>query len=60
MSNLQEFHHTPDAPDIKSRSVVGVVIALVMAAVGIYVYDQVWRPVHPPSPILDTQLPSPR
>ena len=54
MSNLQEFHHAPDAPDIKSRTVVGIIIALVMVAFGVYVYEVVWSPVHPPSPILDT------
>jgi hypothetical protein len=58
MSNLQEFHHAPDAPDIKSRTVVGIIIALVMVAFGVYVYEVVWSPVHPPSPILDTQAPS--
>jgi hypothetical protein len=58
MSNLQEFHHAPDAPDVKSRTVVAIIIALVIAAFGVYVYDQVWSPVHPPSPILDTQAPS--
>ena len=58
MSNLQEFHHAPDAPDVKSRTVVAIIIALVTAGFGVYVYDQVWRPVHPPSPILDTQVPS--
>jgi hypothetical protein len=39
MSNLQEFHHAPDAPDVKSRTVVAIVIAVVMAAFGIYVYE---------------------
>ena len=58
MSNLQEFHHAPDAPDVKSRTVVAIIIALVTAAFGVYVYEQVWSPVHPPSPILDTQAPS--
>jgi hypothetical protein len=58
MSNLQEFHHAPDAPDIKSRTVVAVIIALVMAAFGVYVYEQVWNPVSPPSPLADSQLPS--
>ena len=58
MSNLQEFHHAPEAPDVKSRTVVAIIIALVIAAFGVYVYDQVWSPVHPPSPILDTQAPS--
>lgn len=54
MSNLQEFHHAPDAPDVKSRTVVAIIIALVTIAFGVYVYEQVWSPVHTPSPILDT------
>ena len=58
MSNLQEFHHAPEGPDVKSRTVVAIIIALVTVAFGVYVYDQVWSPVHPPSPILDTQAPS--
>ena len=58
MSNLQEFHHAPEAPDIKSRTVVGIVIALVMAAFGVYVYEQIWNPATPPSPVTDSQLPS--
>ena len=58
MSNLQEFHHVPDAPDVKSRTVVAIIIALVTLGFGVYVYDQVWNPVHPPSPILDTQPPA--
>jgi hypothetical protein len=51
MSNLHEFHHAPDAPDIKSRTVVGVIIALVMAAFGVYIYEQVWNPPPPPAPV---------
>jgi hypothetical protein len=58
MSNLQEFHHAPEAADVKSRTVVAIIIALVCVAFGVYVYDQVWSPVHPPSPILDTQVPA--
>ena len=58
MSNLQEFHHAPEAPDVKSRTVVAIIIALLTAGFGVYVYKQVWSPVHPPSPILDTQRPS--
>jgi hypothetical protein len=58
MSNLQEFHHAPDAPDIKSRTVVAIVIAVVMAAFGIYVYEKIWNPPAPPSPVSDTQLPA--
>jgi hypothetical protein len=58
MSNLQEFHHAPEAPDIKSRTVVGIVIVLVMAAFGVYVYEQIWNPTTIPSPLSDSQLPS--
>jgi hypothetical protein len=58
MSNLQEFHHAQEAPDIKSRTVVAVVIALVMAAFGVYVYEQIWNPAPPLSPVSDSQLPS--
>ena len=58
MSNLQEFHHAEEAPDIKSRTLVAVVVALVMAAFGVYVYEQIWNPPPPPSPVADTQLPA--
>ncbi|MEO8300792.1 MAG: hypothetical protein ABI608_03310 [Rhizomicrobium sp.] len=58
MSNLQEFHHVPDAPDVKSRTVVAVIIALLMAAFGVYVYEQIWNPLPPPSPVADSQLPA--
>ena len=58
MSNLQEFHHTQDAPDIKSRTVVSIVIAVVMAGFGLYVYEKIWNPPAPPSPVMDSQLPA--
>jgi hypothetical protein len=58
MSNLQEFHHAPEAADVKSRTVVAIIIALVTVAFGVYVYQEIWSPVHPPSPILDTQVPA--
>lgn len=48
MSNLQEFHHAPDAPDVKSRTVVAVIIALVCVAFGVYVYQEIWMPTSPP------------
>jgi hypothetical protein len=57
MSNLQEFHHAQEAPDIKSRTVVAIVIAVVMAAFGVYVYEQIWNPAPPPSPVTDSRLP---
>jgi len=58
MSNLQEFHHADDAPDVKSRTVVAIVIALVMAGFGLYVYEKIWSPPAPPSPVSDSQLPT--
>ena len=58
MSNLQEFHHFEEAPDIKSRTWVAIVIALVMAAFGVYIYEQLWNPAPPPSPVADSQLPA--
>jgi len=38
--------------------VVAIVIAVVMAAFGIYVYEKIWNPPAPPSPVMDTQLPA--
>ena len=58
MSNLQEFHHAPEAPDIKSRTVVAIIIALVMVAFGVYVYERIWSPSVPSSAVTDSQLPS--
>jgi hypothetical protein len=58
MSNLQEFHHAEEAPDVKSRTLVAIVIALVMAAFGVYIYEQIWNPAPPPSQVTDTQLPA--
>ena len=58
MSNLQEFHHAEDAPDIKSRTVVAVVIALVMAGFAFYVYESgMWNP-QPHQAVEDSQLPA--
>ena len=59
MSNLQEFHHVEEAPDVMSRTVVAIVIAVLMAGVGLYVYEKIWNPPAPPSPVTDSQLPSP-
>jgi hypothetical protein len=58
MSNLQEFHHTEEAPDVKSRTVVAIIIAVVMAGFGLYVYEKIWNPPAPPSPVMDSQLPA--
>ena len=58
MSNLSEFHHGEDTPDKKSRTVVAIVIALVMAGFGIYVYESgMWNP-QPTTPVQDSQLPA--
>jgi len=58
MSNLQEFHHAEEAPDIKSRTVVAVFIAVLMAGLGVYVYEQIWNPPAPPQAVTDSQLPA--
>ena len=58
MSNLQEFHHVEEAPDVRSRTVVAIVIAVVMAGFGLYVYEKIWNPPAPPSPVADSQLPT--
>jgi hypothetical protein len=58
MSNLQEFHHAEEAPDIKSRTVVAIIIAIVMAAFGVYVYERIWNPQVAPPPVADSQLPA--
>jgi hypothetical protein len=58
MSNLQEFHHTQEAPDIKSRTVVAIVIIAVMAAFGVYVYENIWNPPAAPQAVTDSQLPA--
>ncbi len=39
MTNLQEFHHAEDTSDKKSRTMVAIVIALVMAGFAVYVYE---------------------
>ena len=57
MSNLQEFHHFEEAADVRSRTWVAIVIAVVMAGFGVYVYEKIWNPPVPPSPVTDTQLP---
>ncbi|HJT44199.1 MAG TPA: hypothetical protein VJ750_11950 [Rhizomicrobium sp.] len=44
MNNLQEFHHTEEAPDIKSRTVVGIAVAIVIAGLGFYIYETAWNP----------------
>jgi hypothetical protein len=56
--DLQEFHHFEEAPDVKSRTWVAIVIAIVMAGFGVYVYEKIWNPPVPPSPVLDSQLPN--
>lgn len=58
MSNIGEYHHhVEEAQDNKSRTLVAVVIALVMAAFAVYVYESgMWNPQ--PQPVADSQLPS--
>jgi hypothetical protein len=58
MSNLQEFHHhLDDAPDKKSRTLVAVIIALVVAGAGFYIYQSLWNPsTH--TIVADGQLPA--
>jgi hypothetical protein len=57
VSNLQEFHHAEDAPDKKSRTMVAIVIALLMAGFAVYVYESgMWNP-QPNQPVDDGQLP---
>lgn len=58
MTNLQEFHHAEDTPDKRSRTMVAIVIALVMAGFAVYVYESgMWNP-QPSQPVADSQLPS--
>jgi len=58
VTNLQEFHHSEEAPDKKSRTVVAVIIALVMAGFAIYVYESgMWNP-QPHQAVEDSQLPA--
>jgi hypothetical protein len=58
VTNLQEFHHSEEATDKKSRTVVAVIIALVMAGFGIYVYESgMWNP-QPHQAVEDSQLPA--
>ena len=56
MSNLQEFHHVQETQDIKSRTVVAIVIAALMGGLGVYVYEQIWNPPAPQA-VADSQLP---
>lgn len=58
MTNLQEFHHAEDMPDKKSRTMVAIIIALVMAGFAVYVYESgMWNP-QPDQPVQDSQLPA--
>ncbi len=60
MSNLQEFHHFEEAPDVKSRTWVAIVIAVIMAGFGVYAFMR--RSGVPwcrrSLPVLDNQLPA--
>jgi hypothetical protein len=57
VSDLQEFHHAEDAPDKKSRTMVAIVIAVLMAGFAVYVYESgMWDP-QPHQAVDDNQLP---
>jgi len=59
MSNLQEFHHAEEAQNTSSKTIVAVIIALVMAGFGIYVYESgMWNP-QPHQVVDDGSLPKP-
>lgn len=59
MSNLQDFHHGTETRSKSARWIIGVVLALILAAGGYYA----WRAATPPpgsKPMLDdSKLPSP-
>jgi hypothetical protein len=58
VSNLQEFHHADETPDTKSRTMVAIVIALLIAGFGVYVYESgMWNPQPHPA-VEDSQLPA--
>lgn len=58
MTNLQEFHHAEETPDKKSRTMVAIIIALVMAGFAVYVYESgMWNP-QPTQAVDDSQLPA--
>jgi hypothetical protein len=58
VTNLQEFHHGEDTSDKKSRTMVAIVIALVMAGFAVYVYESgMWNP-QPTQAVQDSQLPA--
>ena len=58
MTNLQEFHHAEDTPDKRSRTMVAIIIALVMAGFAVYVYESgMWNP-QPHQAVEDSQLPA--
>jgi hypothetical protein len=58
VTNLQEYHHAEDTGDKKSRTMVAIVIALVMAGFAVYVYESgMWNP-QPNQPVQDSQLPA--
>jgi hypothetical protein len=37
---------------------VAIIIAVVMAGFGLYVYEKIWNPPAPLSPVTDSQLPT--
>lgn len=57
MSNLQEFHHVEDTTtEKKSHLLVGIIIALVMAGLALYIYESAWNPTTH-TVVTDSQLP---
>ena len=57
MSNLQEFHHFEDTKtERKSHMMVGIIIALVMGGLALYIYESAWNPTTH-TVVSDSQLP---
>jgi hypothetical protein len=57
MSNLQDFHQDTETRSRSARWIIGLVLALVVAAAGYYA----WRAATPPQPrpaVSDSNLPS--
>jgi hypothetical protein len=59
MSHLQDFHHDTDTRSKSARWIIGLVLALVVAAVGYYAYRAAIPPPKPVPAVSDSNLPSP-
>jgi hypothetical protein len=59
MSNLQDFHHGTDTRSKSARWIIGLVLALVVAAVGYYAYRAAIPPAQPKPAVSDSSLPAP-